>query len=104
MDKEFLKKCKKAHANILTCLDEAFKKRDLVLIMKNCQRLNEVTTHYDKVIWLNIERNNILDAENKVLEEENRKLRDELFLKLSSDKGKYQQARQLLDEFYNEKK
>ncbi len=104
MDKEFLKKCKKAHANILTCLDEAFKKRDLALIMKNCQRLNEVTTHYDKVIWLNIERNNILEAENKVLEEENRNLRDELFLKLSSEKGKYQQARQMLDEFYNENK
>lgn len=104
MDKEFLNKCKRAHANILTCLDEAFKKRDLALIMKNCQRLNEVTTHYDKVIWLNIERNSILDAENKFLEEENRKLRDELFLKLSSEKGKYHQARQILDEFYNENK
>lgn len=104
MDREFLKKCKKAHANILTCLDEAFKRRDLALIMKNCQRLNEVATHYDKVIWLNIERNSILEAENKFLEEENRKLLDELFLKLSSNKGKYQQARQLLDKFYNEKK
>ena len=100
MDKEFLKNCKKAHANILTCLDEAFRKQDLALIMKNCQRLNELTSHYDKIIWIHIEQNNIIQSENNILEEENRKLRDELFLKLSSDKGKYQQARQILDEFY----
>lgn len=101
MDKKWLDECRKSHSNILKCLEEAYKAKDLNLMITNVKRLNELTTHYDKTIRLHMGRNGILEAENQELEGENRRLRDEAFLQICDSKGRYQDAKKQLDEFYN---
>lgn len=101
MDIKWLNKCKKAHANILKCLEEAYKKKDINLMLTNVIRLNEITTHYQNSISLHLNQNFTLEIENSELEEMNRKLQDEAFLSICDSKGRYQEAKKQLEEFYN---
>lgn len=101
MDIKWLNKCKKAHANILKCLEEAYKKKDINLMLTNVMRLNELTAHYQSHISLHLNQNFNLETENKELEEINRKLMDEAFLSICDSKGRYQEAKKQLEDFYN---
>ena len=102
MDIKWLNKCKKAHSNILKCLEEAYKKKDINLMLANVMRLNEITTHYHNNISLHLNQNLNLKTENRELEEMNRKLQDDAFISISDSKSRYQEAKQMLDEFYKE--
>jgi hypothetical protein len=104
MEREYHKKLRKNHHNILTCLDVALKSNDLNLMFKNVQRLNEMTTYLLRASDLLIGKNEVLECENRALTEENNKLIDEVFLSISEQKGRYQQAKKMLDEFYESAK
>lgn len=101
MERNWFNKCKKSRQHILTCLEEAFRAKDLNLILENVKRLNELTGHYQKDIWLTIDQNDILKSENQELLSENRRLQDDLFLQTNSSKGRYSEAKKMLDDFYN---
>ena len=102
MERDFLHKTIKAHRNILTCLDQAFKAKDLNLIHKNVQRLNALTSHVLKEMDINLINLETVKAENQGLREENNSLMDEKFKSISEEKGVYKEAKKMLDEFYNE--
>lgn len=98
----FLKKLFKSHHNILICLDIAIQKNDPNLIVKNCQRLNEITRHLLRDVDLTLLHLEQLQDEVNYYTIENRKLMDEAFLNISEQKGRYQEARKMMDEFYGE--
>lgn len=101
MDKNWLNKCKKAHANILKCLEEAYRMKDINLMLTNLQRLNDLTTHYEKDIELRLEQVSTLKIELKCAEQGLREIQDEMFLSVSGSKGRYKEAKQMLEDFYN---
>lgn len=103
MDRNFYNKSLKAHANILKCIEEAYRKGDMYLLMENFQRLNGLVIHYLKEADKMDIKVNILESDNKYLRQENTDLRDEVYLMISESKGRYKEAKKQLDEFYNEK-
>ena len=103
MDKGFLKKCKKAHQNILTCIEEGYRKKDVNILIVNFKRLNDLMIHYQRMIEINLGVNDVLSEENKVLEAESASMRDERFLRISESKGRYREAKKMLEDFYEKK-
>lgn len=102
MDRNFHRKLIKSHYHILTCLDVAFKKQDINLIFQNVKRLNDLTTYLLKSSDLMLGQIETIVDENHYLTEENSRLMDEVFKGISEQKGRYQEAKKMLDEFYNE--
>ena len=100
MDREFHKKVLKSHYNILVCLETSLKSNDAALLSQNLKRLNELTTYLIRQTDIMMMQAETVIAENISLSEENRNLTDELFLKLSSDRGRYNEAKIMLDQFY----
>ena len=76
------------------------KSNDAALLSQNLKRLNELTTYLIRQTDIMMMQAETVIAENISLSEENRNLTDELFLKLSSDRGRYNEAKRMLDEFY----
>lgn len=102
MNRDFHRKLIKSQYNILTCLDAAFKAQDLTLIIQNVKRLNEMTSYLLKASDLMLGQIDTIVDENKYLSYENARLLDEQFKSISSDKGRYHEAKKMLDEFYAE--
>jgi hypothetical protein len=99
--RQYLKVLLKNHHNILVCLDVAFSKKDINLIFKNTKRLNDLTRKLLRDTDLLLMHLEQLQDEVNHYTVENRKLMDEAFLNISEEKGRYQEAKKMLDEFYN---
>jgi regulator of replication initiation timing len=102
MERDFQRKIIKAHYHILTCLDVAFNKQDINLIYKNVRRLNDMTTYLLRSTDLMMGQIETITDENHFLTLENNNMMDEAFKNISEQKGRYQEAKKMLDEFYNE--
>lgn len=102
MEREFQRELIKSQYHILTCLDVAFKKQDVNLIFQNVKRLNELTTYLLRSTDLMMGQIETITDENHFLTQENNSLLDEAFKNISEQKGRYQEARKMLDEFYDE--
>lgn len=102
MEREFQRKLIKSQYHILTCLDVAFKKQDVNLIFQNVKRLNDLTTYLLRSTDLMMGQIETITDENHFLTQENNSLLDEAFKNISEQKGRYQEARKMLDEFYAE--
>jgi regulator of replication initiation timing len=100
MEREFHRKLIKSHYHILTCLDVAFKKQDINLIFQNVKRLNDLTGYLLKSTDLMLGQIETITDENKNVSAENARLMDEVFKGISEQKGRYQEAKKMLDEFY----
>jgi hypothetical protein len=100
MEREFHRKLIKSHYHILTCLDVAFKKQDINLIFQNTKRLSDLTGYLLKASDLMLGQIDTITDENNHLSDENTKLLDEVFKGISEQKGRYQEAKKMLDEFY----
>jgi hypothetical protein len=100
MDRKFYRKMVKSHHNIITLINGAYEKQDLPLLGENIKRLNTLTAFLIKQCDIRMMELEMLKAENEALTEENVKLMDESFKSISATKGRYSEAKKMLDEFY----
>jgi hypothetical protein len=99
--RQFLKKMLKSHHNMLVCLDAAYREKDLNLIATNVRRVNSLTRFLLRDVDLLLIHLEQLQDEVNYYTIENRKLMDESFLNISEQKGRYKEAKKMLDEFYD---
>lgn len=101
IDKNWMDKCSKSRAHILRCIDEAYKMKNIDLVLKNVERLHQLTSHYERTLNLQLNEVNILKEENSLLESDNRRLMNENFLLINKTLGEkaYSTAKRLMDEF-----
>jgi hypothetical protein len=100
MDRKYYLKLLKSQDNIITMINLGYKNGDYNLIRENIVRLNSMTSHVLKMMDVMDIRIKTLESENAYLGDMNSKLIDEKFLNISEDKGVYQKAKRMLDEFY----
>ena len=81
-------------------INGAYEKQDMALLGENIRRLNTLTAFLIRQCDIKMIEIEMIRAENDSLTHENVALMDEAFKSISGTKGRYAEAKNMLDEFY----